>query len=448
MAVASQLEQLEDSQPTSARGDLHPLTLRFVDDRLEEQFQTEEGAKGKPGFKITALAATILWAIAAVVIPMATDITSPAAWGSAGAMSAASLVCYWFGRRADTLDRQHFAIAWLTVGNGLVIIVLGVVSGAFQGYAVSAIMLLYAFGFVTGTRFIFALMRTVLIAIGFAVAVVTYATETSLALDVFLFVAASIGSVLALRRFEGERRRVHHQRLVISEQATELQQEKEETERLLLNILPASISVRLRRGESPIADSYPSVSVLFADLQGFTPYAARLGAAEVTRLLSDLFLCFDDLVAERGLEKIKTIGDAYMAAGGLPDPLEDHAVKIVDLGLSMVEETRELFEASGMAIRVGINSGPASGGVIGSRKFAYDVWGNTVNFASRLQSMGLPGRVHVSEATHQLAEGAFDFEARDPLDIPGIGVVNTYLVNGARGLAGAMPDDRAGRVPG
>lgn len=409
-------------------GELHPFTLRYVDDALERLFQTEEGARGKAGFKITALAGTILWAIAAVVIPLATTITSPAAWGSAGAMAVASLACYRFGRRADTLDRQHFAIAWLTVGNGLVIIALAVAARVFEGYAVASIMLLYAFGFVTGTRFIYALMRTVLIGAGFAFAAITYRAETTLILDVFLLVAVSIGSVLALRRFERERRRVHYQRLVISEQAAELQEEKEETERLILNILPASVSVRLRKGESPIADAYPSVSVLFADLQGFTAYAARLTAAEVTQMLSEFFLRFDDLVAERGLEKIKTIGDAYMAAGGLPDPLDEHAVRMVDLGLTMIEKTSDLCDVSGMSLRVGINSGPASGGVIGSRKFAYDVWGNTVNFAARLQAMGLSGRVQVGEATYLLTENSFEYEPRGPIDVPGIGMVKTYLV--------------------
>lgn len=256
----------------SERGELHRFTLRFVDDDLERQFQLQEGARGKPGFKITALAAAILWAIGAVIIPLATTVPAVVAWTSAGAMSVASLACYWFGRTAETLDRQHFAIAWLTVGNGLVIVALAAAADFFRGYAVASVMLLYAFGFIAGTRFVFALMRTVLIAVGYMAVVITYDGGGSLALDVFLFAAASVGSVLALRRSESERRRVHFQRLVISEQSTELREEKEETERLLLNILPASISVRLRRGESPIADSYPSVSVLFADLQGFTAF--------------------------------------------------------------------------------------------------------------------------------------------------------------------------------
>jgi class 3 adenylate cyclase len=429
--VASDAERVERTEAMTRRGDLHRFSLRFVDAELERMFQLEEGAKGKPGFKITALAAAILWAVGAILIPVATPVPAAVALMSAGAMSAASLACFWFGRSADTLDRQHFAIAWLTVGNGLVIIAIAVAAGSFRGYAVGAIMLLYVFGFVTGTRFVFALMRTALIAVGFTVAVLIHDAEGGLALDVFLFVAASIGSVLALRRFESERRRIFHQRLVISEQSSELQGEKEETERLLLNILPASISMRLRRGESPIADSYPSVSVLFADLQGFTPYAARLTAAEVTRLLSELFLRFDDLVAERGLEKIKTIGDAYMAAGGLPEPLEDHAIKVVDLGLTMIEDSKDLLRESGLALRVGVNSGPVSGGVIGSRRFAYDIWGNTVNFAARLQMMGLTGRVHVSEATRSLIDGRYLCEVRDPIDVPGIGVVSTFLINGA-----------------
>ncbi len=421
-----------DPASLAESGQLHGFTLRFRDDDVEREFQLVEGAKGLIGFKIAALAAAILWAIAAVVIPFATGIPAQVAWIAGGSMSVASLACYLFGRRATTLDRQHFAISWLTAGNGLVIIAMGVAAAAFRGYVVGGIMLLFMFGFVAGTRFIYALMRTVVIGVGFTAAALTYPEQTGLALDVFLLATASIANVLGLRRSESERRRLHYQQLVIIQQSEALELEKEETERLLLNILPKSISLRLRRGESPIADSFPSVSVLFADLQGFTPYAAKLPPAEVTMLLSELFICFDDLVSERGLEKIKTIGDAYMAAGGLPDPLEDHALRVVDLGVAMIESTRELCARAGLDLRVGINSGPVSGGVVGRRKFAYDIWGPTVNKAARLQTTGLAGRVQVSDTTHDLTTAAFDYEPRGEIELQGLGPVRTFLVASRR----------------
>jgi adenylate cyclase len=227
---------------------------------------------------------------------------------------------------------------------------------------------------------------------------------------------------------------VFFQDLVIREQSQALEREKEKSDRLLLNILPASIFARLRDGEERIADEYPSVSVLFSDLVGFTPLAARLEAAEVIELLSGLFARFDDLVAERGLEKIKTIGDCYMAAGGLPEPLTDHAVRVVDLGLAMLRSTADVkVDGVGLALRVGVHSGPAVGGVIGHRKFAFDVWGDTVNVASRLEAHGIPNRVHVSEATWRLVGDRFECESRGTVDLRGHGPMQTFAIVGTRG---------------
>src|SRR4029079_10313648 len=136
------------------------------------------------------------------------------------------------------------------------------------------------------------------------------------------------------------------------------------------------------------------VTVLFADIVAFTPLASRLPAAEVVGLLDRLFARFDELVAERGLEKIKTIGDAYMAAGGIPEPVGDHAARVVDLGLAMIDVAEnEGDRIAGLQLRIGVHSGPVIGGVIGSRKFAFDIWGETVNIARRLESQGVPGSI-------------------------------------------------------
>jgi class 3 adenylate cyclase len=149
----------------------------------------------------------------------------------------------------------------------------------------------------------------------------------------------------------------------------------------------------------------------------------------VVGLLGRLFARFDELVAERGLEKIKTIGDAYMVAGGLPEPLADHAARVVDLGLAMIDVAAE--EGGRMAdlrLRVGVNSGPVIGGVIGHRKFAFDIWGETVNIASRLESQGIPGRVHISAATWRLVHEQFDAEPRGPIHLRGQGPLETFTV--------------------
>jgi class 3 adenylate cyclase len=249
--------------------------------------------------------------------------------------------------------------------------------------------------------------------------------------DAFIFGAAVIGTLLALRLLEQSRRRVFCQDIVITRQAAALRLEKDSADALLLNVLPGSISSRLLSGERTIADAYPAVTVLFADIVGFTALSARLPADEVVGILGRLFERFDELVAARGLEKIKTIGDAYMAAGGLPEPMDDHAARVVDLGLAMIDAARQ--EGDGIAdlrLRVGVHSGPVIGGVIGHRKFAFDIWGETVNIASRLESHGVPGRVHVSASTRRNVAELFDVEPRGPMRLRGYGPMETYTIAG------------------
>jgi adenylate cyclase len=422
-------------EPWAGRA-IHPLSLRFVDPGLEAEYQDAAGREGLTGFRLTAGASALLWAAAAVLLPLGTQLPPLIATSVSVLMALVSLVCVAVAPWAKTLNRQHAAVALLTAANGLVILVLASVVQMVPGYAVSAIMLLFAYAFVSRTRFVFATLRTIVLAAGFFFVVFTYEGPGNLLIDAFIFVAAAIGTLLALRRQEAARRRVYHQQRLITEQAAQLEAEKETSDRLLANVLPASIVKRLRDGESTIADEYPSVSVLFTDLVGFTSLAARRPAAEIIGLLEDLFSRFDDLVAERALEKIKTIGDSYMAAGGLAGVLEDHAVRVVDLGLAMQREVERLATHwDGLAMRVGIHSGPAAGGVIGRSKFAFDLWGDTVNVASRLEAQGVPGRVHVSAATWALVSDRFDGEVRGPIQLRGVGPVESYLVTGARPVA-------------
>jgi class 3 adenylate cyclase len=174
---------------------------------------------------------------------------------------------------------------------------------------------------------------------------------------------------------------------------------------------------------------------------------ARLPAGEVVGMLGRLFARFDELVAERGLEKIKTIGDAYMAAGGIPEPLDDHAARLVDLGLAMIDDAAQ----EGLRLRVGVHSGPVIGGVIGHHKFAFDIWGETVNIASRLESQGVDGRVHISAATWRNVVDQFDAEPRGPIHLRGYGPMETFTIIGRRsrdteGRRGGLPRLRT-RLP-
>jgi class 3 adenylate cyclase len=215
--------------------------------------------------------------------------------------------------------------------------------------------------------------------------------------------------------------------------AREVERANRENERLLLNILPRSIADRLRRGEEPIADAFDEMAVLFADVVDFTPYSAAHSAAEVVGVLNQIFSIFDALVDRHRLEKIKTVGDAYMAVGGLT-PEHGDARAVAELALDMIEELGRYRTESGtrMEIRVGMHMGPGIGGVIGLKKFIYDVWGDTVNTASRMESHGEPGRVQVTAATAELLEADYLFEPRGRIEVKGKGLVDTCFLVGRR----------------
>jgi guanylate cyclase len=220
-----------------------------------------------------------------------------------------------------------------------------------------------------------------------------------------------------------------------------LDQARGRADALLTSILPAPIAERLKRDPRTIAASHPEVTVLFADLAGFTPLAACSEPVEVVGMLNAIFSRFDALAARHGLEKIKTIGDAYMVVGGLPEPRPDHARAVVAMALDMLEAVEGLRACDGSPIRlrVGVSSGPVVAGVIGRRKFSYDLWGDTVNLASRMESSGVPGRVQVSETTRRLVEDWFELAARPPVDVKGRGPMVTYLVVGHRSTADSHP---------
>ncbi|MCX5743834.1 MAG: HAMP domain-containing protein [Proteobacteria bacterium] len=221
---------------------------------------------------------------------------------------------------------------------------------------------------------------------------------------------------------------------LVEERTSELAAEKVVSDRLLLNVLPGPIADRLKRGESLIVDRFDAVSVMFADLVGFTSLSAVTSPEALVTMLNELFSMFDRLAEKHGLEKIKTIGDAYMVVAGVPQPIADHAVAIAHMGIDMQLGLAAYSKKVGqpLAIRIGIHSGSVVAGVIGTKKFIYDLWGDTVNTASRMESHGLPGRVHVTEATYLLLRDQFDFEAREPLEIKGKGMMNTYLLVGQR----------------
>ena len=213
-----------------------------------------------------------------------------------------------------------------------------------------------------------------------------------------------------------------------------LKEEQGRSERLLLNVLPKEIAPILKAGERTIAEYYESASVLFADIVGSTPLFAELQPAEAVDWLNETFSLFDRLVEKSGLEKIRTIGDNYMVASGVPTPRPDHAQAIADLALEMIRELGMLPGRQGRQIefRVGINSGPLVAGVIGTTKFHYDLWGDTVNIASRMESHGVPGKVHIAEGTYRLLEDEFECVPRGRVPIKGKGEMATWYLVGRK----------------
>lgn len=221
---------------------------------------------------------------------------------------------------------------------------------------------------------------------------------------------------------------------VVTERTREIRQKNEENERLLLNILPGPIADRLKGGEETIADNFAEVTVLFADLVGFTPLSARTSAAVLVDLLNELVSAFDSLAIRHGVEKIKTIGDAYMAVAGLPRPRPDHAEATANMALDMLAALDSFNETHGtsLRLRIGLNTGPVVAGVIGTHKFIYDLWGDAVNTAARMESHGSPDRIHVTAATYEKLRGKYECEARGTIDVKGKGPMETYFVLGRK----------------
>jgi class 3 adenylate cyclase len=208
--------------------------------------------------------------------------------------------------------------------------------------------------------------------------------------------------------------------------------EQERSERLLLNVLPAPIAERLKAGEGVIADAFPEVTVLFADLVDFTARSRDATPERVVQALNELFSAFDRLAQRQGLEKIKTIGDAYLVAGGLPQPRPDHTEAIAEMALAMQAEVAGRADPSGqpLQVRIGIDTGPVEAGVIGTSKFSYDLWGDTVNTASRMESHGVAGCIQVTERTYQRLRNGYRFQRRGPIPVRGMGEMVTYFLVG------------------
>lgn len=241
------------------------------------------------------------------------------------------------------------------------------------------------------------------------------------------------------KRLNQQSQYLHHQNQMLLQEVRErqlaeaaLRTEQEKSEQLLLNVLPQAIAEQLKQGESNPAQRFDEATILFADIVGFTSLASRLPPLRLVQLLSEIFSSFDRLAAKLGLEKIKTIGDAYMVAGGVPTPQPNHAEAIMEMAIAMNHEIRRFRRENNrpLRLRIGINTGAVVAGVIGLHKFTYDLWGDAVNVASRMESQGIPGKIQVTAATYERLKHRYNFEQWGKVLIKGKGEMMTYLYAG------------------
>ena len=415
--------------------DLDRRTLRFHDPTLESLYQTGAVESVRREARAGALVSIVLWLLGGVLIPNATDIPASVSTPTVLAMAAVNLTALLPIRRMRTLDDALRLLLLINVLTGIALVALASQAAQFERYAGPAVMLQSIFALFIARRFLLTSVAGAIQVALLAIVATSRGILGGYVLDLFLVISTVTVGAAATYVIEEAARTGWYQRRLIEAQQLELAAEKEKSDRLLRNVLPDQIADRLREREATIADRVAGASVLFADLVGFTPLAGQLAPAEVVRMLDDLFGAFDELTDQFGLEKIKTIGDAYMAAGGVPIDAPDHAERVVKLGLAMLVVTRAYAEKTGLPLqlRVGVHSGPLVAGVIGHRRLSYDLWGDTVNIASRMESHGVADAVQISRATLDLLDAGFDVTSRGTVPIKGKGELETFLVTSTRG---------------
>jgi guanylate cyclase len=332
-------------------------------------------------------------------------------------------------------------IAFAVTGSILIAFLIAFVTGtianiyahvALGGYAYSGALLLFGIAFISVAALLLGKNTAVIAGLSYAtVGVILGLLEGSLrarrvppdpTMTTIQFVVVLVGSINIVAP-------------LIVYFMGRLRHEHERAEGLLLNVLPGVVAAELKETGSTTAQRFDEVSVLFADIVGFTPLSATMEPEELVDRLNEVFTYFDTLAERYGVEKIRTIGDTYMVAAGVPVPTHDHAHALAAMGLDMLA-----YAAQGpLSFRIGINSGPAVAGVIGTRKFQYDIWGDTVNTASRMESHGEPGRIQISDATYHLIREDFATTYRGPIEVKGKGILTTWWLDGEPRLATADP---------
>lgn len=416
--------------PDSTR--MHRLTLRFADAGMETAFAEEQARKSLRPFRIALIFAG---ALALVVWPAAVHMAPSLEEHMPGIVALLFVtlgICYALTRTQVFLRwHQRIMLALVCVMSiGVTFVVSHYPPQLLEasGFFLMAIHLFSIYG-------LFRLRFPAAVASGWISASIYIVALRALGLlpesSVFrhseALVGANLWGMLICYQMDLAIRRAF---LAMRDVAVE----HERSERLLLNILPAELAKELSATGVARPARYDSATILFTDFSGFTQVVSAMPADRMVAELNEIFGAFDDICDELGVEKIKTIGDAYMAAAGLPKPCADHAQRCVRAGLRMLDylEQRNRTSAFKWSLRVGIHSGPVVTGVVGKRKYAFDVWGDTVNIASRMESAGEPGRVNVSAYTYDLIRAEFECEYRGKVDAKGKGQIDMYFVTGTR----------------
>lgn len=415
---------------------MHPLTLRFPEAQ-ERTFLRDYAASSLKPVRWAALLAFILGSLFALLdawlVPEALGRLSLIRFTL---LSFPLLVLYLLTFTRGFTRFMQRAILWTTLVGGLGIVGINLAAPPPEAYA-------YYVGLILATIFYFTFLRlqfVYAVVVAWTV-VLTYLAATlwirPLPPRVFVLNSSFLLCANVVAMFAGYFLERAIRTEYLERRASHV--ERARSERLLRNILPEPVADRLKQGEVVIAESFPEVTVLFADLVDFTQICERSTPGELVEFLTEVFSVFDGLAARHGVEKIKTMGDAYMVAGGLPVPRPDHAEAVAEMALAMQDELQRLARErqEPLRLRIGMHTGSVVAGVIGTRKFSYDLWGDTVNTASRMQSHGDEGMIQVTRETYERLREAYHFEERGTIDVKGKGRVSTYFLLGRKQPAAA-----------
>ena len=412
-------------------GSLHPFSLRFVSDEVEAGWREYDAHTSLLRIRFTLLLALFLYVAFAWLDWTVAREVAPRLWAIRGAVSAVIvlvLAATWHPAFGGFRHALLSGVILCTGGGilGMLLLTEGRTESFYYVGLILVVMAAHAFGWV---RFPLATGLSILLVVGYDLVLLLHPDVDPVVVinNHFFFLAATILGMVASYTAERAARRSYCNARCADE-------ERARSEGLLRNILPEAVAERLKESPGRVAEGFTEVTVLFADIVDFSGLSSRLSPEALVDLLDGVFTDLDAIAAELGIEKIKTMGDAYMAVSGLPERVPDHAERMAEMALAIVERVdgRRIVAGEPVRFRIGIAIGPVVAGVIGRAKFVYDLWGTPVTVASRMQALGEPGRVHASEFVQRRLRHAYAFEPRGPMEIKGIGTAPTWWLKGRK----------------